>query len=177
MLKPDEHERNESELRSLFQTMRAADAQRAPSFVQVTRSQTYRAMPYRDRLGYRRAMVMAAVAVVILVVVSVNALRQGAKSAGESPASTRVSRGEAQAMATTKSKAAAEGGRATLAGGSPASTRPKPARGHKATTPASVPSISAWKSPTEALLKTPGDDLRTTLPKIGFTPGKSSTSE
>src|SRR5438270_13526361 len=81
LLKPDEPGLNNEELKSLFQTMRAADAERAPSF-----SQTYRTMPYRDRLGYLRAITVAAVAVLILAVIGVNALRHGA---GESPASTR----------------------------------------------------------------------------------------
>jgi len=141
--------------------MRAADAQRAPSF-----SQSLRAMPYRDRSGYLRAIVVSAVAVVILVVVGVNALRQ------RSDAPPIAQRPVATVQPAVQSQAPV-----IVAAAPPTKTqgtrRPKAAKAAAS----SVPSISTWKSPTEALLKTPGDDLRTTLPKIGYTPAKSSTSE
>jgi hypothetical protein len=165
-----EPERNEPELKGLFQTMRAADAERAPSF-----ARTVKAVPHHGRLGYLRVMVMAVVAVGILLVIGVNALRQG--SAGESR------------PGTTTSKAAAEGGRATRplvsaqsGGGTPprqpaGRRRSNAATAAKKTSVPSAPSITKWKSPTDALLKFPGDELMSGVPKIGFTQGNGKTAE
>lgn len=161
MLKPNEHERSEQELKALFQTMRQADAERAPSF-----AASLRAVPQRERLGYLRTLMgaMAAVVAVILLVAGVNAWRHG--STGESPAPTQV-----QAKAATVVPQAT-----TLA-----PTRTRPARvGHalRVTQAAkAVPSITTWKSPTEALLKSPTDDLMTSVPSIGYTVSVPTTTQ
>jgi hypothetical protein len=170
LLKPDEHEPNESgvdnkELRSLFQTMRAADAQRAPSF-----TQSLRPMPYRDRLGYLRTLMgtVAAVAAVILVVAGVNVLRQRGDAPPVAQHPVPVTQPVFQPQPLQPQPP-------VIVAAAP-QTKPPVTRPMKAVKKP-TPSISEWKSPTEALLKTPGDDLRTTLPKIGFTQSKPSSSE
>jgi hypothetical protein len=169
-----EPERNEPELKALFQTMRQADAERAPSF-----AQTLRAVPERGRVGYLRVMV--AVAVVILLVIGVNALRgrdekpmspqvsaRVATSAGESPASTGP-----LVTGTLSSSSVGNSGGGTPPR-QPAGRRRSDATAAKKT---SVPSITKWKSPTDALLKFPGDELMSGVPKIGFTQQSGKTAE
>jgi len=157
LLKPDVPERNESELKALFQTMRQADAERAPTF-----SATLKQMPYRDRLGYLRAIAVAGVAVMLLIVAGVNALRHGA---GDGPVPAKSAKAESaasvQAVVASTSQPKSGGGTPPL---QPAGRR----RYKGAKSVPSVPSISTWKSPTDALLKMPGD-LLTDAPSIRST--------
>ncbi|MBI2679037.1 MAG: hypothetical protein HYX28_09670 [Candidatus Koribacter versatilis] len=163
MLRPDEHERSEADIRSLYQTLRQADAERAPSF-----AQSLRALPHRNRLGYLRAVTVAAVAAVILVVAGVNALRQ---RGGESPVPARplVTAGGSPAATLVFGTGESSGG------GTP-HAQPAGRRRSKAAAKA-VPSISTWKSPTEALLKSPADGLMTSVPSIGYTVSVPTTTQ
>ncbi|HTK95974.1 MAG TPA: hypothetical protein VL382_10095 [Terriglobales bacterium] len=139
---------DERELKSLFQAVREADAQHAPSF-----ARTWNAMPHRDRLGYLRALMVTAAFVLVGILATVNAYRRR-----EIPPQQLVQAPVAPPVAPAPVVAAV-----------PATapvTRPKAAK---------VPSsISEWRSPTASLLDVPGDDLLDTVPTIG-TSGSSLT--
>lgn len=146
-MKRDEREL-EHGLRALFQAERAGDAQSAPGFARVLA-----ARPHPRRLGWLPAAVVAT-ALLVAVAVGARSFLAGAKGAGESPASTPAS---GWAKGAAASSASAQSGGATLplqpAGGQRSQPRP--------------PTLSEWKSPTAALLETPGSELWTTAPVIG----------
>jgi hypothetical protein len=141
--------RDEHELKRLFGTMREADAQAAPRFAGMTAARVL-ARPAPADPGYLRALVAAII--VIAVLASVNIARRHESSPASTSQSQNLATQRAQRTARSapsESKAAAGGGHATRA------PRYRPV------------TLSQWKSPTAALLDTPGDELWTTVPKLG----------
>lgn len=140
-MKYDEPGLNNNELRSLFQAQRAADAAAAPGFARVM------ARPAPADYGYLRAIALAAAIVLVAVLASSN-ISQRKAGTGDSPV-------------PKKEVVVAREAPAVVPAVSPAPTRTKIVAKAKPVT------LSTWKSPTAALLDTPGDDLWTTVPKIG----------
>ncbi|HSE50474.1 MAG TPA: hypothetical protein VLA96_14805 [Terriglobales bacterium] len=136
--------RDEQELKALFQAERTADAHSAPAFARVL------ARPAPADYSYLRALALVAAIVLVAVLASSNILKRKVGT-GDSP------------VPPTVSVAQVGTGDSPVPGpaGSPAPTTRKPPAKAKPVT------LSTWKSPTAALLDTPGDDLWTTVPKIG----------
>jgi len=143
-MKYDEPGLNNNELKSLFQAQRAADAAAAPGFARVM------ARPAPADYGYLRAIALAAAIVLVAVLASSN-ISQRKAGTGDSPVrpSAPVTRA------------------AVLPAPATDNVVPPPAAGRKLPAKAKPVTLSTWKSPTAALLDTPGDDLWTTVPKIG----------
>ena len=139
---------DERELKSLFQAVREADAQHAPSF-----ARTWNAMPHRDRLGYLRAIMVATAFMLVGVLATVNAYRRR-----ELPPQRQFVQAPVAPPVAPPSVVAA-------VPATPPVTRRQAAK---------APSISEWRSPTASLLDVPGDDLLDTVPTIG-TSGSSLT--
>ena len=192
MLKPNEHERSEQELKALFQTMRRADAERAPSFAQTSFAASLRTvpLPQRERLGYLRRYLrtdlrtvmgaVAAVAAVILLVMGVNAWWRGGNESPVAPRPLVTAGGPAAATKLVGARESSGGGTPPLQPAGRRRYQAAPKLGHQQTPvqQAPVPSISTWKSPTDALLKFPGEGVMSDVPKLGFTPaGGGKTAE
>ena len=154
-------EPKELELKSLYQALREEDAQRAPSFAQVTRAQSLRALPPHAQVGTLRALMITAALVAVVIVAGVNALRRREPAAQpQTPA---------PAIQTVQVAPA-------IVPAAPQAATPAPARSanrRKAAAPQApkipqVPKIDDWVSPTDAWLITPGHQLRSTVPSLDF---------
>ncbi|MFY9608154.1 MAG: hypothetical protein WAU45_05995 [Blastocatellia bacterium] len=146
----------EKEIRQLFRNERRANESLTPDFA-VT---LYAALS-RRRARPRRLILRVAFGVVALVAIAgfVSLL------AGRYPREQAPSLVAGPSESVTKPAAAPD-----EPASAPAQQPAKPARranGRRQSTKHAAPLISQWRSPTEFLLKTPGDELLRTVPRLG----------
>jgi hypothetical protein len=153
----------EKEIRQLFHNERQANESLTPDFAGTLEA----ALSRRGRARPRRLILRVAFAVGALVAVAGFVfLLAGRYSREQAPS---VVAGPSDLV--IKPPAAPDESVASDQPGSVLPERPsKPARrvhGHRRSTRRAAPLISQWRSPTDFLLKTPGDELLRTVPRLG----------
>ena len=151
----------EKAIRQLFRDERQADESNAPHFAATLEAAVSRRGEYRSgRLMFQVAFAIVALVAVIGGVIGV--VRLFSNRSG-------IERPETVAENSSEPAAPPAG---VLANHAPSSKQPPPrtasgTRRHRQT-PARVTSlISEWRSPTDFLLSTPGDQLLKTVPRVG----------
>ena len=137
---------DERELKQLYQAMRSEDARQAPSFARVV------ARPTAANVGYLRAVAITVALVLVAAMFGINALRRR-----ELPQPVAKQAPAIQTQAPAVSPAPA------VVATSPSVTKMGPRRPTK-----KPPSISDWKSPTDAWLQTPDESFRNSVPSLSY---------
>lgn len=147
----------EKEIRQLFRNERQANESITPDFAVTLEA----ALSRRGRARPRTLILRVAFAVVALVAVAGFVFLLAG----------RYSREQAPSVVAGPSELVIKPPAAPDEPASVPTQRPaKPARrahGHRQSTRQAAPLISQWRSPTQFLLKTPGDELMRTVPRLG----------
>jgi hypothetical protein len=150
----------EKEIRQLFRDERETDETVAPHFAATLEAAISRRRPARPGSLIRRA----AIAVVALVAVGGFVLLLLGRS-GTGPQSVVSITQEESAPKTSDPNRSVDVAAVTVP-----PEPSKPARGprrHRQSSVKAATLISEWRSPTDFLLKTPGDQLLKTVPRVG----------
>jgi hypothetical protein len=149
----------EKAIRQLFRDERETDESVAPHFAATLEAAISRRRPARAGSLIRRA----AIAVVALVAVGGLALLLlGRSGSGRQPVVSIT-----QEESTSKPPAPNRSVEVAVATPQEPSKPAHRARGHRQSSVRAATLISEWQSPTDFLLKTPGDQLLKTVPRVG----------
>jgi len=156
---------DEKRIRQLFREMSLDDQRRAPQFASVlaaARSGMVRSQNRTRSLRFAAAVAMLCAALLIAMAIIVRSSKPNGPARDE------------QAIAPTAPPEASPSFAPKHAGGTAPEIKPrrviiKRARHHQSTDQLAVAmnSLFAWQSPTASLLKTPGDELLRSLPRLG----------
>lgn len=150
----------EKAIRQLFHDEREMDETAAPHFAATLEASILRRRPARAGILIRRA----AIAVVALVAVSGFVLLLLGRSGSDPQPVVSITQEESAQPAPAPN-------RSVDVAVAPLPSEPsKPvrgARGHRQSSVRSATLVSEWRSPTDFLLKTPGDQLLKTVPRVG----------
>lgn len=159
----------EKEIRQLFRNEREANESLAPDFAVTLEA----ALSRRRRARPRRLILRVAFAVVALVAVTSFVFVLAGRYSVERAPSVVAGPSESVINPAAAPDESVVSGQLPVVSDQPDSVAPgrpsKPVRAHKnrQSTGLMAPLISQWRSPTEFLLKTPGDELLRSVPRLG----------